>query len=216
MLFQCSGAVRWRVCARRRSTAPTTEDLLVLAESRRQLRGWHAAMASRGMLLVHPWRLRRRTRLRFASEGSRNEPHTSLEHERSACRIADIHLAKHKTDDGRISTGSHRHHRPRHRHRTARRRQLLGRQCDRHSGGGVGSSGEPQADLQAAQFAIEQLAAIPIDPAFVVHEVQLLRMRALLARAHGDDAGYRSYVERYRTRAAACGYPGSVAIAETM
>ena len=49
-----------------------------------------------------------------------------------------------------------------------------------------------------------------------MHEVQLLRMRARLTRAHGDEAGYRSYVERYRTRAAECGFTGHVAIAEAM
>jgi adenylate cyclase len=49
-----------------------------------------------------------------------------------------------------------------------------------------------------------------------MHEVQLLRMRALLARAHGDETGYRSYVERYRVRAAECGYAGHVATAEAM
>ena len=48
------------------------------------------------------------------------------------------------------------------------------------------------ADLHAAQSAIDRLEAMPVDPTFVMHEVQLLRMRALLARAHGDEAGYRS------------------------
>ena len=72
------------------------------------------------------------------------------------------------------------------------------------------------SDLRAAQSAVDRLQAVPVTPGFVLHEVQLLRMRALLARAHGDEAGYRSYVERYRTRAAECGYTGHVAIAEAM
>jgi adenylate cyclase len=72
------------------------------------------------------------------------------------------------------------------------------------------------SDLRAAQAAIERLEAVPVDPVFVMHEVQLLRMRALLARAHGDETGYRSYVERYRVRAAECGYAGHVATAEAM
>ena len=72
------------------------------------------------------------------------------------------------------------------------------------------------ADLYAAQSAIDRLQAIPVDPGFVLHEVQLLRMRALLLRAHGDEAGYRSCVERYRSRAAECGYACLVATAETM
>ena len=37
-----------------------------------------------------------------------------------------------------------------------------------------------------------------------------------MAQAHGDDTAYRSYVERYRTRATECGYAGHMAIAETM
>jgi adenylate cyclase len=72
------------------------------------------------------------------------------------------------------------------------------------------------ADLQAADAAVERLQAMPVEPDFVWHEVPLLRMRALLARAHGDDAGYRSYVERYRIRAAECGYVGHVARADEM
>jgi adenylate cyclase len=73
-----------------------------------------------------------------------------------------------------------------------------------------------EADIRAAQLAIERLEAVAVDPAFVMHEVQLLRTRALLARAHGDEAGYRSYVERYRTRAVECGYVGHVARADEM
>ena len=73
-----------------------------------------------------------------------------------------------------------------------------------------------ESDLRAARSAIERLEAIPVDPAFVLHEVQLLRMRALLARSHGDDAGNRSFVDRYRNRAAEYGYAGHVAIAEAM
>jgi adenylate cyclase len=72
------------------------------------------------------------------------------------------------------------------------------------------------SDLRAAQSAVDRLEAVPVTPGFVMHEVQLLRMRALLTRAHGDEAGYRSYAERYRTRAAECGFAGHVAQAEAM
>ena len=72
------------------------------------------------------------------------------------------------------------------------------------------------SDLRAAQSAVDRLEAVPVTPGFVLHEVQLLRMRALLTRAHGDEAGYRSYVEHYRTRAAECGFTGHVATAEAM
>ena len=56
-------------------------------------------------------------------------------------------------------------------------------------------------DLREAQSAIDQLAAMPIEPGFVMHEIWLLRMRALLASAHGDDTAYRDYRDRYRDMA---------------
>ena len=46
-------------------------------------------------------------------------------------------------------------------------------------------------DIAEARAAIDTLAAVPTDPGFVMHELPLLRMRALLARAQGDQDGYR-------------------------
>ena len=43
-------------------------------------------------------------------------------------------------------------------------------------------------DLEDAQAAIARLAAVPTDPGFVLNEIPLLRLRALMAQAHGDDA----------------------------
>ena len=54
-------------------------------------------------------------------------------------------------------------------------------------------------DVHEAAAAIDRLAAVPTDPGFVLNEISLLRMRALLARAHGDDTAYRDYRDRYRT-----------------
>ena len=51
------------------------------------------------------------------------------------------------------------------------------------------------------EFAPARLAAVSTDPGFVIYEVPLLRMRALLARARGDEAAYRDLVDRYRTMA---------------
>ena len=56
-------------------------------------------------------------------------------------------------------------------------------------------------DLQDAQTEIDRLAAVPTDPGFVLHEIWLLRLRALLARARGDEAGYRDFRDRYRAMA---------------
>ena len=45
-------------------------------------------------------------------------------------------------------------------------------------------------DVAEAEAAIERLAAAPADEGLVIRDIWLLRLRALLARAHGDDAAY--------------------------
>jgi adenylate cyclase len=64
-------------------------------------------------------------------------------------------------------------------------------------------------DLREARAAIERLAAVPTDPGFVLNKIQLLRMRALLARAHGDQTAYRDYRDRYRAMATSLGFEGT-------
>jgi hypothetical protein len=71
-------------------------------------------------------------------------------------------------------------------------------------------------DVAEAENAIERLAAAPTDPGFVLNEVWLLRLRALLARAHGDDTAYRDYRDRYRDMAKTLGFEGHIAWAEAM
>jgi adenylate cyclase len=71
-------------------------------------------------------------------------------------------------------------------------------------------------DVQTAQEVIDRLAAVPTDPGFVLHEIPLLRLRALVARQGGDQTGYRDWVDRYRATATACGFQGHMAIAEAM
>jgi adenylate cyclase len=72
------------------------------------------------------------------------------------------------------------------------------------------------ADLGDAQASIDRLAAVPTDPGFVLNELVLLRLRALLARAHGDAAGYRDYRDRYRAMATSLGFEGHIVWAEAM
>ncbi len=72
------------------------------------------------------------------------------------------------------------------------------------------------ADLDAAQAAIDWLAAVPTEPGYVLFEIPLLRLRALLASARGDEAGYRHYLDRYRTRAHESGFEGHIAMAQAM
>ena len=45
-------------------------------------------------------------------------------------------------------------------------------------------------DVAEAEAAIERLAAAPADEGLVIRDIWLLRLRALLARAHGDAAAY--------------------------
>jgi adenylate cyclase len=71
-------------------------------------------------------------------------------------------------------------------------------------------------DLDEAEGAIEQLAAVPTDPGFVLHEITLLRLRALLARARGDEAAYRDTRDSYRAMAMSLGFEGHMKWAEAM
>ncbi|TXI64395.1 MAG: hypothetical protein E6Q55_06270 [Mycolicibacterium mageritense] len=72
------------------------------------------------------------------------------------------------------------------------------------------------SDRKTAMDVIERLAAVPIDPGFVLHEIPLLRLRAMLARVDDDQLAYRTYVDRYRSKASAVGFEGHIAIANTM
>jgi hypothetical protein len=71
-------------------------------------------------------------------------------------------------------------------------------------------------DVAEAEAAIARLAAAPDDDGLVAREVWLLRMRALLARAQGDDAAYRNNRDRYRAMARMLEFEGHIAWAEAM
>ncbi len=73
-----------------------------------------------------------------------------------------------------------------------------------------------QGDFEDARAAINRLAAVPTDPDFVLHEITLLRLRALLARANGDDTAYRDLRDHYRDMATSLGFEGHIAWAEAM
>jgi adenylate cyclase len=60
------------------------------------------------------------------------------------------------------------------------------------------------------------LASVPTDPGFVLHELPLLRLRALLARRSDDDASYREYRDRYREFAHSLGFDGHINWADAM
>jgi adenylate cyclase len=72
------------------------------------------------------------------------------------------------------------------------------------------------ADIEDAQCAIDRLAAVPTEPGFVLHELPVLRLRALLARAYGDEPGYQRFVARFGVMAHEAGFEGYLAQAEAM
>ncbi len=71
-------------------------------------------------------------------------------------------------------------------------------------------------DIREAAEHIDRLADMPTEPGVVVIEIQLLRMRAQLARAQGDDSGFRELVERYRALAVSLGFRGHIQLADAM
>lgn len=71
-------------------------------------------------------------------------------------------------------------------------------------------------DLSEAGAAVERLTAVRTDDGFVLHELPLLRLRALLARAEGDEARYREYAKHYRDLADSLGFEGHMALAAAM
>ena len=75
---------------------------------------------------------------------------------------------------------------------------------------------EADADVAEAEAAIERLATAPADDGLVIREIGLFRLRALLARAHGDKAAYADFRDRYRDMAKTLGYEGHIAWAEAM
>jgi len=71
-------------------------------------------------------------------------------------------------------------------------------------------------DLTEAQEAIDRLANLPTDEGWAMREITLLRLRALLSRARGDDVAYRDFRDRYRDMARSLGFEGHTAWAEAM
>jgi hypothetical protein len=71
-------------------------------------------------------------------------------------------------------------------------------------------------DVAEAEAAIERLAAAPTDDRLAGRDILLLRLQALLARAHGDAAAYAHFRDRYRDMARTFGFEGHMAWAEAM
>jgi hypothetical protein len=73
-----------------------------------------------------------------------------------------------------------------------------------------------ESDVAEAEAAIERLAAAPADEGLVARDIWLLRLRALLARAHGDAPAYADLRDRNRDMAKTLGFGGHIAWAEAM
>jgi hypothetical protein len=69
-------------------------------------------------------------------------------------------------------------------------------------------------DLADAQEAIDRLANVHADDGWAMCEITLLRLRALLSRARGDDIAYWDLATRYRAMAKSLGFEGHIAWAE--
>jgi hypothetical protein len=70
--------------------------------------------------------------------------------------------------------------------------------------------------VHEAKAAIDRLADAQGDEGLVIRDIWLLRMRALLAQALGDETSYRDYRDRYRSMARTLGFEGHIAWAEAM
>jgi len=73
-----------------------------------------------------------------------------------------------------------------------------------------------EADVREAEETIDRSASLWPDDDSPVREIMLLRLRALLAQARGDDVACRDLVSRYRTMAESLGFEGHIAWAEAM
>jgi hypothetical protein len=71
-------------------------------------------------------------------------------------------------------------------------------------------------DVAEAEAATERLAEPQTAENLVVREIWLLRLRALLARARGDDVRYRQHRDRHRDMAKTLGFEGHIALADAM
>ena len=73
-----------------------------------------------------------------------------------------------------------------------------------------------KGDVDAAQEAVERMAEIPCSPEVIMMQLHKVRLRALIARATGDQDRYRELADRYRAMATSLGYHGHIAAAEAM
>jgi adenylate cyclase len=190
-----------------------TAEILAMAEQWGDDLGLAIARTTRGISLIHQDGPQREAGLNLLAEVG--EAHFQERFAKPAIvSVANIHIAHEKARLGDLG-------------RTVELARIV--VDDLFASGGVTWSAPATAvlveallrrggdtDLQDAQAAIDRLAVVPTDPGFVMHEIWLLRLRALLARAHGDAPAYAHFRDRYREMATELGFEGHMAWAEAM
>ncbi len=76
--------------------------------------------------------------------------------------------------------------------------------------------GGTDSDILEAEAALERVSGQRVLDGSVFRDLTLLRLRALLARARGDEVTYRDFADRYRDMATSLGFVEHMAIAEEM
>ena len=189
-----------------------TAEALEIAESSGDDFAVDSARVSRGLVLIHQGDSQRAAGLALIAQYRE----ASLRHgyAQSAVRFADIEIAREKARvgdiDGAIALAravvNHLFDAGEMITRAAATTVLVESLLQR------GSTG----DLTDAQAAIDQLAAVPTDPGFVLFEIPLLRLRALMARANGDEDRLPRVRGLLRKRANDVGYEGHIAMPKSM
>jgi adenylate cyclase len=75
---------------------------------------------------------------------------------------------------------------------------------------------ESRASLRDGDGGAGDVWVVQADPGFVLHELSLLRLRALLARAQHDETGYLKYAKDYGALANSLGFEAHMAQARAM
>ncbi len=73
-----------------------------------------------------------------------------------------------------------------------------------------------KGDMAEAEAAIDRMANLPSTEGWVLRDILVLRLRALLAEASGDEMSYRDFRDRYRAKAESLGFEGHMQWAEAM
>jgi adenylate cyclase len=73
-----------------------------------------------------------------------------------------------------------------------------------------------EGDVIEALAVVDNLAKLPDDVSGVMRDIWLLRLRALIAKARGDETAYRDHRDRYRAMATSFGFEGHMDWAAAM